>query len=554
MTPESERQNARVAAYLRVSTGRQAEAELSIPDQRRQAEAYCTSHGWTLAAVFEDAGLSGTDEDRPAFQRMIDEATGPGRPFDVVLVHSTSRFARDLFLTELYIRRLRKVGVDLVSVTQDIAGQDGAREMYRQVTAVFDAHLSRENAKHTHRAMRENARQGFWNGSRPPFGYQTMEAGRRGPRVKKVLALDEEEAALVRRIYGMHLGGEGLVLGVKAIAAKLNSEGLTLRGKPFSISNVHRILTSETYIGRHWFDRVDSRTGRKKPRDQWVVMEVPAIVTVEDFDRVRESLQERAPRKTPPRTTTSPVLLGGLAVCATCGGGMTLRTGKGGRYRYYTCATAAHRGKVECKGRSVAMPALDSLVLDAFADQVLRPERLTSILAGYLARSAEAGAGRAERLARARKEVTEASAAKSRLMKLVAAGALEADDPDLRQQLKDAEARRRRAEEDIARLEAQAGATAQATITPSKVERLGQAIRTALRDGDPQFRRAYLRLFVGKVTVGDTEVRISGPAPALARAAADGSEPTLAGSSQFRREWRPQRDSNPCYQRERLVS
>src|SRR5690606_18293386 len=122
----------------------------------------------------------GTDEDRPAFQRMITMAAGPGRPFDVALVHSTSRFARDLYVNEMYVRRLRKAGVELGSITQDISGRDGSSEVLRQMLAVFDEHQSRENAKHTHRAMRENARQGFWNGSRPPFGYRTVEAGRQG--------------------------------------------------------------------------------------------------------------------------------------------------------------------------------------------------------------------------------------------------------------------------------------------------------------------------------------------------------------------------------------
>ncbi len=122
--------------------------------------------------------------------------------------------------------------------------------------AVFDQHQSRENAKHTHRAMRENARQGFWNGSHPPFGYLTEEAGRRGHRAKKVLVVDDAEAAVARRIYSMCLGSEsGMPFGVKAIAGRLNAERIGFRGKPFSISNVHRILTAETYIGRHYFDR-----------------------------------------------------------------------------------------------------------------------------------------------------------------------------------------------------------------------------------------------------------------------------------------------------------
>jgi site-specific DNA recombinase len=65
----------------------------------------------------------------------------------------------------------------------------------------FDEYQSRENAKHTLRAMQENARQGFWNGSRPPFGYCVVAAEKRGPKVKKVLGINEAEAAVVRRIF-----------------------------------------------------------------------------------------------------------------------------------------------------------------------------------------------------------------------------------------------------------------------------------------------------------------------------------------------------------------
>ena len=65
----------RAALYLRVSTGRQAENDLSIPDQRRQAKGYCASRGWEIVAEYVEPGLSATDDRRPEFQRMIDAAT-----------------------------------------------------------------------------------------------------------------------------------------------------------------------------------------------------------------------------------------------------------------------------------------------------------------------------------------------------------------------------------------------------------------------------------------------------------------------------------------------
>jgi DNA invertase Pin-like site-specific DNA recombinase len=101
----------RAALYLRVSTGRQADNDLSIPDQRRQGKGYCTSRGWEIAAEYIEPGASATDDRRPEFQRMIDAATAKPPMSDAIVVHSFSRFFRDQFQLEFYVRRLAKSGV-----------------------------------------------------------------------------------------------------------------------------------------------------------------------------------------------------------------------------------------------------------------------------------------------------------------------------------------------------------------------------------------------------------------------------------------------------------
>src|SRR5690349_19684839 len=174
----------RAALYLRVSTGRQADNDLSIPDQRRQAKAYCASRGWEIVADYVEPGASATDDRRPEFQRMIDAATAKSPAFDVILVHSFSRFFRDQFQLEFYVRRLAKNGVRLVSITQEL-GNDPMSNMIRQIMALFDEYRSKENAKHTLRAMKENARQGFWNGALPPIGYRIVEAVERAATARR---------------------------------------------------------------------------------------------------------------------------------------------------------------------------------------------------------------------------------------------------------------------------------------------------------------------------------------------------------------------------------
>src|ERR1700744_262135 len=110
----------RAALYLRVSTGRQAENDLSIPDQRRQAKGYCASRGWEIVTDYVEPGASATDDRRPEFQRMIDAATTRPPAFDMILVHSFSRFFRDLVQLAVYVRRLAKADVRLVSIPQEL--------------------------------------------------------------------------------------------------------------------------------------------------------------------------------------------------------------------------------------------------------------------------------------------------------------------------------------------------------------------------------------------------------------------------------------------------
>ncbi len=533
-----------VALYCRVSTSRQAEADLSIPDQLRQGEEHCQRRGWSLTATYIEPGQSATDDNRPELQRMVEAATSPARPYDIVLVHSMSRLFRDQMLLEIYYRRLAKAGVQVQSITQEI-NDNPTGQLIRQILGSFDQYQSAETAKHTLRAMQENARQGFWNGSLPPYGYRVIDGEKRGTKVKKRLAIEESEAAIVRDIFALALGQRCLPLGVKAIASRLNAAGLRFRGKPFHIAGVHRILTSHTYAGLHHFNRRSSKSGRLKDAADWIAVPVPPLIDEADFDLVQASLAARNPKKAPPRIISSPTLLTGLAKCGTCGSGMTLRTGKSGRYRYYTCAGCAQKGKTTCPGRSISMPKLDDLVLDHLTQRLFTPERLTEILASYAERARSDATTNASQLAQARKAVTEAEGRIERLLTLVEQGDIAADDPTMRQRLAAARLARREAEDRLKHLES-AGHSTTPTITPAKLERLGTEFRELLATDDPTTRKAYLRLFVDQVVVTDTEIRLRGPTGPLAKAAASGElPPTTAMVPSFIQGWRPRRDSNP---------
>lgn len=380
----------RAALYLRVSTARQAEHDVSIPDQRRQGEAWCEARGYQLVENFVEPGNTATNDRRPEFQRMIEAGTSKPAPFDVVLVHSFSRFFRDAFDMEYYYRKLAKNGVRLVSITQEL-GDDPIHDMMRRIMALFDEYQSKENAKHVMRALKENARQGFWNGALPPIGYRIVAAEQRGSKTKKKLEIDPLHADTVRLIYRLALQGEGGSgpMGVKAIVNHLNRNRIFTRdGGRWGIGQLHRILTRRTYIGEHEFNK-RSKSKVLKPVSEIVVVPVPRLIDQETFDAVQEHLRVRNSKVTPPRVVSGPTLLTGICFCEKCGGAMTLRTGKGGRYRYYTCSIKARQGETGCSGRSIPMPQLDAIVCDHIENRLLQPERLEEILASILDRREE---------------------------------------------------------------------------------------------------------------------------------------------------------------------
>jgi site-specific DNA recombinase len=532
----------RAAIYVRVSTTRQAEADLSIPDQIKQLREYCARRGWTVADEFTEPGASARDDDRPAFQDMISKATGLDRPYDVVVVHSLSRFSRDTMDSEFYVRKLRRSDVELVSITQEL-GQDAHGDLIRKIVNAFDEHQSRENAKHTHRAMLENARQGFWNGAAPPFGYATAIRERRGNKDKKVLVINEEEARLVRKIFGLYLGEDGPPMGLKAIVNHLNQQGINRRGRRFGIGSLQDLLTTSTYCGRHYFNQTDSRSKKKRPRSQWIEMAVPAIIDEETFNRTQLTLRSRSPRRTPPRVVNGPTMLAGVARCAHCGAAMIQNTGKGGLYRYYCCSRKMKQGATACPGQRIRMDELDKMVLDYLSGQLFTPERLEKLLASFLHEASQNAQARKERLRQARDSRAELDAGLNRLLALVERGLMQPDDPALAERMEQIQRQKAELDREVSRLQDSLKLGAP-ILTPDKLDTLSIAMRKRLADGPPQLRQAYMRLILQSVTVGANEIRLEGPPAALERLAQNGPSSSLPEVLSFAQEWRPREDSN----------
>ena len=536
----------RVAVYARVSTTKQAESDISIPDQLSQARRYCSERGWVVVTEFVDPGASARDDKRPEFQHLMDAACRDPSPFDVVLVHSQSRFFRDTAGYVVSKRKLQKHAVSLVSMTQDF-GEGAAAEFAETVIAASDALNSAETSKHVTRTMLENARQGFWNGSLPPYGYHTVAVEQRGQRIKKRLIIEEREAATVRQIFKLCLEGDGTKgpMGVREIAYWLNAYGLRNRnGKLFFVSLVHAILTRNSYTGTHYYNTQDSRTGHPRDKSEWIGVPVPEIIPRDTFNRVQEILKERRPDITAPRITNSEVLLTGLIRCESCGGPMMLCTGTGrsGRvYRYYACAGRQHHGRLAC-GRPVSVPEaqLDELVLKALADQLLTPTRLPELLIAAIQHrrqtTSEARAQKAT-LERQRKEI---GTQIDRLITAVAEGVLP-DMSQIRAKIDDLTARREECVRLLTQIESAAPEFRQA-LSKQQATSIADTLKRRLLNAPPALKKRYLRGLVSGIVVGAEKAVISGPPAAIAAAV---TAPERLGEVRgFVREWCPRPDLN----------
>ena len=534
----------RAALYLRVSTPRQAEHNVSIPDQLKQGEAYCEARGYQLVETFVEPGNTATNDRRPEFQRLIEAGTSKPAPFDVVVVHSFSRFFRDAFEMEFYYRKLGRNNVRLVSITQEL-GDDPMHDMMRRIMALFDEYQSKENAKHVMRALKENARQGFWNGALPPIGYRIVAAETRGAKIKKKLEIDPLHADTVRLIYRLALEGDGTTgqIGVKNIVSYLNGRRIFTRdGGRWGIGQVHRILTRRTYMGEHEFNK-RSKTKELKPVSEIVVVPVPPIIDPLMFDTIQKLLKARNPKVMPARVISGPTMLTGLIHCAKCGGAMTIRTGKGGQYRYYACSTRARQGPTACEGMAVPMEKLDDLVAGHLESQLLQPERLEAILASVLDRRQEQGERRREHIAELNKRATESELRLKRLYDAIEAGVADIHDPALKDRIDGLKAIRDQASADAERAQAMLDGSGAKAITPQMVRKFADTARQRIHLEGGGYRRDHLRALAQRVEVADGEVRIMGSKSRLLQTLVAGSGVNSVPTQGLN--WRKGWDSNP---------
>ena len=500
-----------VCIYTRVSTTMQAQNDLSLPDQVKSIRAFADEKGWDIVADFTDPGFSARSDNRPAFQAMMARALAKPPEFKRIIVHSMSRLFRDEMYYEQYRRKLEKNGVQIVSITQDFGEGPGA-DFTRRIMALTDEINSIENAKHVQRAMLENARQNFWNGSAAPLGYRSVVAEVRGIKQKKKLEVDVEGAEIVRLIFQLYLEGDGISgpLGIKNTVKHLNAHGfLTPKNNKFHISYVEKILKDERYIGRAYYNVRDCRLKIDRPREDWIMFSIPRIISDEDFQRVQTQLTLRNPKITAPRRVNSNVLLTGLAICGGCGTEMLRESGKGGKYHYYRCSRLKRTGA--CDGGSpqaINATLLDGIVLDKVCDQILTPDRVQLVVNQVAAKRAAGTEEAAISLRQLRESRLKTTKKLTNLISMLAEGIVEATD-SFKGLIKTTEGDAERIGNLIAVQERIVRATSTA-ITLEQATAFAIAFRQKLTTSAPALQKRIIRSFVKHIVITNDEIAIIG--------------------------------------------
>jgi site-specific DNA recombinase len=534
----------RVAFYLRVSTKRQADGEVSLPSQRNLLTRYAAERSYRVVTEYVDQGSATDDSNRPAFRRMLAAAQAEPPAFDIILVHAYNRFYRNGPVSEMLQRGLAKRGVFVESITQQI-GHDANSLISRQVIGIFDEYSSHQNSVNVRRGMNENANQGFWNGARPPLGYKSVTSEIRGKKLKKKLEVEPTEAELVRLMFRLYVDGANgrPPLGIAMLVAYLNDQGYRTRLKArFGKGAIGKILRSSYYASGRFMHGASAASADDKEGRGGIAIPIPTIIEQDLFDRVQAKLDLNNARVTPPRVVNGPVLLSGLARCGRCGASMT-RTGTARgdkRYSYYTCAGAHVTGQPECRGSHLPMQRLDEQITEAVIERLVRPDMLTKLFVSLAERRSAATQRSQERVARLQASVEAADGKLRRLYRLVEAGEGEADD------ILTERVRELRNDADRCR---QALKLALGEITPEmapdaeKIGRFSNLIMTALRDGDIQARRTYLQAIIDRIEIEKGVARIIGRKSTIASAILGQTSPN-GNVRGFDREWRTREDSN----------
>lgn len=354
----TENSNPRKAAiYIRVSTSYQADKD-SLPMQRKDLTAYAELVlGITDYVVFEDAGYSGKNTDRPGFQEMMKRIRK--HEFSHVLVWKIDRVSRNLLDFAQMYQELRRLRVVFVSKNEQFDTSTAMGEAMLKIILVF-AELERNmTAERVRATMISKANSGEWNGGRVPYGY-TYD------KDKAVFSINDDEAAICKEMKDDYIKNKSLLHTAKF----LNSKGYHTRsGAEWSANAVWLILSSPFYCGTYRYNKYRGTEHRSiNPEAEWVLVQDhhPAIFTQEEYSIMSSyrKTNSRYIHTTGQSHYGATHIFGGLVYCGKCGSRMDSSPGRthqkdGYHPSLYTCP-------IKKKSKDCNNPSVNDTVIGEF--------------------------------------------------------------------------------------------------------------------------------------------------------------------------------------------
>jgi len=365
----------KAAGYIRVSTTGQALTGESLAVQREAIAQYCGAYNMELVEVYEDAGFSGANGHRPAFNRMILDAIGG--MFTTIVVYDIMRAGRDLRDFLDVVARLDEHGVTMVCIRERIDTADTGTG--RLILNVLASVAQWEHAKIKERMdAGKNARRHHKHG--PQIFIGTAPFGYRWDKEKAAFYIVDAEADVYRAAVAAYMD-EGL--SIKAVASRLRDAGVLNRKKPHSATTIGRMLRNPAYtgqiIGNRYVYKKEGQytkcTGKEKPRAEWVFYNVPALIERPRWEAMQTRLDAAGARTKTAGNTTEDFWLRDVLKCGLCGHVVKpkiIRNGpKNGNkiYKYYACScknasghTLAEWGVPRCTLPNVPQTAIETRI------------------------------------------------------------------------------------------------------------------------------------------------------------------------------------------------
>jgi DNA invertase Pin-like site-specific DNA recombinase len=349
----------RVAAYARVSCGKDAMLHSLSAQVSHYSELIQNTTGWKYAGVYADEAISGTKRNRPEFQRMLEECRAGN--IDMIITKSISRFARNTLTTLQTVRELRALGVDVYFEEQNLHTLGGDGELLLTLLAAFaqaEAESSSENQKWR---IKSNFEQGLaW--SLHMYGFRLVDG---------LPVVVPEEAEIIRLFADLYLEGMGELQLSRALAKAgvRGKQGGVMRGDVFKEMLFNEKIVGDLILQKMYVvDPIEKkkRVNKGEKQQYFVADSHAAIIDRETYARLLAERERRLnkfkrkgsfePNKSYPFSK--------IMVCGNCGATYQRKTVHSDKSRvFWICGTFNRKGKAYCNAQQIP----EVILMDAAA-------------------------------------------------------------------------------------------------------------------------------------------------------------------------------------------